>query len=216
MTKCPYRQGLPTPIPEGIARLPLDDRGYPVPWFVAWIDGKPDFRVADQKKQHLCIVKKLCWVCGDPLKESAAFVIGPMCVINRVSAEPPSHIECAHWSARACPFLTLPSAKRREVNLPDIVVNPAGTMIRRNPGCCVVWQSGDYSRKRANGGYLWDVGTPRVLTWYAEGQLATRGQVLESIESGLPILREMAASEGPVSVAELERMRIEGMRLIPA
>jgi len=26
--------------------LPIDpDRGYPVPWFVAWVNGKPDFRV---------------------------------------------------------------------------------------------------------------------------------------------------------------------------
>lgn len=28
------------PIPDAIAKLPRDERGYPVPWFVPWIDGR--------------------------------------------------------------------------------------------------------------------------------------------------------------------------------
>jgi hypothetical protein len=36
-----------------------------------------------------------------------SFVVGPMCGINRNSAEPPSHKECAQWSARNCPFLSV-------------------------------------------------------------------------------------------------------------
>ena len=38
------------PMPSRIAALPVDERGYPVPWFVAWIDGKPEFRCADPAK----------------------------------------------------------------------------------------------------------------------------------------------------------------------
>jgi hypothetical protein len=33
-----------TELPLRMRGLPLDERGYPVPWFVAWIDGKPEFR----------------------------------------------------------------------------------------------------------------------------------------------------------------------------
>lgn len=32
-------------LPRRMAELPTDHIGRPVPWFVAWIDGKPDFRV---------------------------------------------------------------------------------------------------------------------------------------------------------------------------
>jgi hypothetical protein len=34
------------PMPDSIAKLPRDERGYPVPWFVAWVNGKADFRCA--------------------------------------------------------------------------------------------------------------------------------------------------------------------------
>ena len=30
--------------------LPIDRRGFPVPWFVSWDDGGPDFRVIDRGK----------------------------------------------------------------------------------------------------------------------------------------------------------------------
>ena len=33
------------PLPRRFLGLPIDDRGYPVPWFVHWVDGKPDFRL---------------------------------------------------------------------------------------------------------------------------------------------------------------------------
>jgi hypothetical protein len=44
------RKDLPDGMPESVGRLPVDHRGYPVPWFVAWIDGKPEFRCADGEK----------------------------------------------------------------------------------------------------------------------------------------------------------------------
>jgi hypothetical protein len=36
-------------MPARFARLPADERGYPVPKFVEWIDGKPDFRCVDSR-----------------------------------------------------------------------------------------------------------------------------------------------------------------------
>jgi len=34
------RESLPS-LPLAMRGLPRDHRGYPVPWFVAWVDGKP-------------------------------------------------------------------------------------------------------------------------------------------------------------------------------
>jgi len=99
------REDLP-PLPSRMQTLKLDHRGYPVPWFVAWIDGKPDFRVMDGKKMNQAVRFKKCWVCGSPLGRRFTFCIGPMCAINRTIGEPPSHHECVDFSARACPFLS--------------------------------------------------------------------------------------------------------------
>src|SRR5258708_1131539 len=116
-------------VPSRIAVLPKDQRGYHVPWFVAWIDGVPDFRVIGGGKLPHAVREKLCWVCGQPLGGFMAFMIGPMCAVNRISSEPPSHRECAVYSARVCPFLSNPEMKRRETNLPPARVEAAGIPI---------------------------------------------------------------------------------------
>lgn len=213
-SKCPYRANLPEP-PARIRTLPVDERGYPVPWFVAWIDGKPDFRVVHPETVVEAMRMRKCWVCGGTLGRHVAFVIGPMCVVNRVSAEPPMHCECAEYAAKACPFLTLPKAKRREAGLPERG-EEVGFMIRRNPGCCVVWQPKDYRAEWVGNGYLFRLGEPELLLWFAEGRSATRAEVLASIESGLPILREVAERDGPDGIAALEAAVKDGMELVPA
>ena len=45
-----YRSDLP-PLPAELSHLPLDERGYPLPWFVATVKGRPDPRVADGFKR---------------------------------------------------------------------------------------------------------------------------------------------------------------------
>lgn len=73
-------------IPARIQNLPVDPvRKFPVPWFVAWVDGKPEFRAADQRKLVIAIQEKRCWVCGEPLGRFMTFVVGPMCGLNRTS-----------------------------------------------------------------------------------------------------------------------------------
>ena len=199
------RKDIPPPPPR-IAALPVDERGYPVPFFVAWRDGQPDFRFTDPDKLVACIRGKLCWVCGTQLCRYQTFVIGPMCSVNRVSAEPPSHKECAEYSVRACPFLSKPHMTRREYNMPDDLPLPPGIMIRRNPGVTALWSCREYTPFRDGKGVLFQIGPPETVSWWAEGRLATRTEVLASVESGLPILREMAEKEGPPAVKELEKL----------
>lgn len=211
----PVREGLP-PMPARLKKLRVDYRGYPIPWFVAYIDGKPDFRVMDGAKLSQAVKFKRCWVCGDPLGRRFTFAIGPMCAITRTIGEPPSHHDCVEWSARACPFLTLPKARRRPVDLtPEMSSSPTG--IPRNPGVVLLWTTDAYRVITGQGGEpLFRIGAPSKLEYFAEGRQATREEIVESIESGLPYLRDMAAKEGPEALTELGRQIVRGYDLIPA
>lgn len=206
---------LPVPPPR-IARLPRNHAGYPVPWFVAWIGGQPDFRIIGDGKLGDAIRFKSCWLCGQPLGANAAFVLGPMCGITRTSPEPPSHRDCADYAARACPFLATPNMRRRENNIPEDAHEPDGIMIRRNPGACLVWVSRNWQRQ--HGLALWHVGDPVEIRWYAEGSTATRAEVLASIDSGLPLLRAEAEKDPrpAAALAELDRQHARALELVPA
>jgi hypothetical protein len=207
---------IPTDMPAAVAALPRDKHGRPVPWFVAWIDGAPDFRVIRPRGIADAYHLQLCWVCGERRDHRAAFVIGPMCAVNRVSAEPPSHLECATFSALTCPFLTTPNMRRRDRGKPANTVDPAGVMLTRNPGAALVWLTRTWRRVAVPNGHLFDVGEPLDVWWFAQGRPATRGEVLASIESGLPVLQGTARAEGKQAVAALDRMHRRALRLVPA
>lgn len=210
-----YHPTLPK-IPPRIANLAVDHRGYPVPWFVAVIDGKPDFRVADRAKFLRAMADNLCWVCGGKMGKYRAFTIGPMCAVNRVSGEPPSHRDCAEFSASACPFLVHPKKLRGEGDLPEGSTAPGGVGLARNPGVALVWITDSYKAERTPTGPILRIGRPLETLWYAHGRAATREEVLESIETGLPILQQMAAQEGPRAIVALNQQVEAAMHLIPA
>lgn len=204
--------------PPRIARLPVNDAGYPVPWFVATIKGVPDFRVIAPGKLRAAIDERRCWVCGERMKgPTTAFLIGPMCAVNRNTAEPGCHRECAVYSAQACPFLVNPRKRRRQGNKPE-TVNPAGYMIERNPGVALVWITRSWEQyDDGRGGTLFRLtGSPVRLLWFAEGRPATRDEVLHSIETGLPLLADMAVRESPEAVVELDRLTREALSLVEA
>ena len=206
-------------MPQRMTALPVDAVGRPVPWFVAFIDGKPDFRVIGPGKLQMALKGSLCWVCGRGFTggEDRAWLIGPMCVVNLVTAEPSSHLDCATWSAMNCPFLATPNMVRRDRHMPEGAENPAGIMIRRNPGASVVLVTGyrAWKAEREGRGYLFRLGQPKRALWFAEGREATRAEVLASIDSGLPLLREMAEKDGPDAVAELELMHKAALAHVP-
>lgn len=210
------RPDLP-PIPRRMAHLPIDPvRGVPVPWFVSWVDGKPEFRAADARKFVMAVRNSACWVCGTPVGPHYTFVIGPMCAVNRNTAEPPCHADCAEFSARACPFLTRPAMERREEGLPDGVRDPAGHFIKRNPGVACLWTSHYALRPMPGGGVLFTLMRPSKVRWFAEGREATRAEVLAAVESGLPILRAEAERGGPDDVAALAAAMADASEFWPA
>ena len=210
-----YRENLP-PIPARMRRLPVE-RGYPVPWFVAQVESGFDFRIQDRKKRLLALREKLCWLCGGKLGNYLAFVVGPMCAINRVSSEPPSHRECAEFAVKACPFLNLQEAERRTSNLPDAELeSPPGFGLKRNPGVVLVWITHNFKPFALQGDYLITMGDPVSVFFWREGRAATRAEILESIEGGYPSLQELAEMQGPAAVAALERSRARAMTLLPA
>lgn len=201
-------------MPWRIAALPVDERGYPVPFFVAMVDGKPDHRVMDGEKMPRALNEGLCWICGGKLGVYKAFCIGPMCAVTRTISEPPSHLECATWAAQACPFLTRPRAKRREANMPADAVWQGTEGIRRNPGAVCVWVTKSFRPFRApSGALLFNLGEPTSTKWIAEGRDATREEVEESIRTGLPLLG--VEKEGPAAARELQRRLAVVERLLP-
>jgi hypothetical protein len=207
------RTDLP-PLPSRLAQLPIDQRGFPVPWFVAWIDGKPDHRVMDGNKLGPALRFGKCWMCGEPLGARKSFCIGPMCCITRTIAEPPSHLECLQYAVRACPWMTRPHAKRREAGLPEDTSDPAGVMLKRNPGVSCLWTTRAFRVERiaqASGGVgagvLVKLGEPERLEWFAFGRVASHDEVRASVESGLPLLEEQVRMDpDPVGARrELDR-----------
>jgi hypothetical protein len=177
--------------------------------------GRPDFRVIDARRMVLAVNHRRCWVCGEQLGRCLAFVIGPMCAINRINSEPPSHRDCAEFAARACPFLTRPRMVRREDNLPEGIKEPAGIGLTRNPGVTLLWVTRSYRPFKVDNGWLFRLGDPEEVCWYCQGRPATRAEIMASVDSGLPLLRDAAEVDGAEVIAEIEQRYRDLERLLP-
>jgi hypothetical protein len=185
-------------LPARIKRLPLDPRGYPVPWFVHWQDGAPDFRIIGAGKMRDAIEQDLCWICGGKLLNVLAFTVGPMCVINMISGEPPAHLECAGFAAKSCPFLTRPLAKRNERDLPAaMVMHPSH--VSDNPEACAIVRSHRSTPVQTDpadpGQLVFDMGNPTHVEWFAGGAKADRPTVLAALARGAERLKTVALTD---------------------
>lgn len=191
-------------VPGRIEALPRDKRGFPVPWFVAWVEGKPVFPAADPDKMRQALKYEKCWVCGQRLGGYKAFVIGPMCCVNRLTAEPPSHFECAKFAVLNCPFMAQPLAKRT-MGPDEGLVKPGGIMIDRNPGVSAIWVTKSFAIERDNGQPLWRIGPAHKVSFWAKGRPATRAELEHSVVTGIPLLRKVAAQQGAQAMKALDR-----------
>lgn len=210
------------PMPPAVRSLPISDQGFPVPWFVCWLVndrpaqrgyGVPDFRIIMPGARQEAHSKQRCWICGQKRGVFGAFVIGPMCAINRVSSEPPSHLACAQYAVKACPFLAQPRMARNEKDMPSDRVQVDG-MLLRNPGVSLIWVTRSYRVHRVDGGVLFRVGAPHDVSWWAQGRPATRAEILASIDSGMPDLERHAREQKMTH--ELPHLIAEAMKLVPS
>lgn len=112
------------PIPARMAHLPLDRRGYPIPWIVMRdATGRPHFTINDHQRVRQCGKFGLCGICGKPLgkhvkgnpNKGAFFVGGPASFYHDRGAflDPPLHRECAEYAMRVCPYIANPSYGKR-------------------------------------------------------------------------------------------------------
>lgn len=80
----------------------------------------------------------------------------------------------------------------------------------------MLWYTRHHRIMEVPNGVLFQIGRPFKTEWYARGRPATRAEVMESIESGLPALREADKQGGvPDADAQINARLIEAIKLVP-
>jgi hypothetical protein len=200
-----------TPMPAGVAALPRDKVGYPIPWSVATLpDGTRDFRVIDGAKFEDAILFQICWICGNPLGRYGTFNISVMSTVSQLAAEPPSHQACAEYAARVCPFLANPGMRFRGDGLPDGCAAIAGTLLR-NPIVTVLWSSWTWRPVMTFEGIVFDIGDNAGIQWFTRGRLATREEVVAIMNIEIAELRK----EGLGAVCDFDERAARVADLFP-
>jgi hypothetical protein len=193
-------------LPESMTTLPLDDRGLPVPHYIEWVDGEPDYsRVKPGWHAH-ARKNNLCWLCNEFLGVSKWFVLDDiMRCVSRTAADLPSHCACAEFAAKNYPCMTEPLIKRKRQHEP--VPRDDRPPV---PRVCCLWETKDYRvfPNPSNTSLLIDLGAPNRATFWCEGRAATHEEVLESVAGGVPYLWAEALEQGPQALLELTR-RVE-------
>lgn len=162
------------PVPAGMMTLPMTQKGYLKPWFVC----DDDFRIADNQKWVKAYEEKRCWICGHINKKGFAFVHGPLSAQNNVATDAPSHPECAEYAVQVCPFITLPTARRREGNMPDGILQAMTQSkegVLENPGVYYITIASKYSVKMSRDGYP-------LLAWQ-DSDIVSRSKWVEGSRS---------------------------------
>lgn len=174
-----YREGLPE-LPDRMKHLPLNAKGYPIPFFVKTVNGVPDFRVLDETNFARATYEGLCHICGGKLGRYRVYAGGPLCALQLISSEPPSHRECAEYAVRACPFLLLPRSKRRTAGLDTPVPEPGSkvVMVEENPGITALLVT-ERGALPVNG--LFRLTHVTEVIWFTEGRAATPDEIREAM-----------------------------------
>lgn len=88
--------------------------GLPVPYFVGWVGGRPDFRLLDAQRQGFCFAYAKCAICGSAGPTPKYLICGPIGLENRVHTEPAVHEACARYALLTCPYLSRADSARRQ------------------------------------------------------------------------------------------------------
>ncbi|WP_443750333.1 hypothetical protein [Asticcacaulis solisilvae] len=205
------------PLPTGMRTLPLDERGIPVPWFVDWPGGKPDFRIVDGRKLIDGWKQDLCWICGQRLFAFRAWIIGPVSLINRCTAEPPAHPECARTALTHCPFLSNPEMKRNKAALP-VRQSGGGELVEHNSGLSCAWITKGRGGEMINpgNGLMFRIFEPHTVEWFRNGTRAGAEDVHAGFEDAARRLRDSDRRHGPAALHNLEGRISACARWLPA
>jgi hypothetical protein len=68
-------------------------------------DGKPDFRVTDERKRLSVIRNHWCQLCGEPLGRWVFFTGGTEAAKDNAYFEPACHLDCLIYAMQVCPFI---------------------------------------------------------------------------------------------------------------
>lgn len=170
------------PMPEAIAALPRDTRGYPIPYVADWTSrselliithpqlgsvadcscrighGEPILGEPCLKRARECAKDRLCSTCGRTLAWNMVMA-WPSAAddVAPLFTEPANHSDCLAWALRACPFLV---TQGRNSGSLDVVTarQYAAKQIRRlsSPIPHTVFVSDmSHEAHRDGGGYLY-------------------------------------------------------------
>lgn len=96
-------------IPERMAILPKDRRGYPVPVILAYDStGTPKFQINDDRKVEWCLAQHTCAICGQAMHPFDRWMVGgPLSAFHEYGAyiDTPTHKLCLEYALQVCPYL---------------------------------------------------------------------------------------------------------------
>jgi len=118
-------------LPAAVSRLDRDERGYPIPYFAAIVNGRHDFAMLDPAKVVECVTTRRCGICGGKLGALGWFISGAKTIDARLSLDPPMHLECGKFSLAACPHLALRNANYRTDE--QVAARAGGTLVEVRP-----------------------------------------------------------------------------------
>lgn len=197
------RADLP-PLPARMKRLRVDERGYPIPWFVSYVDGRPEFRVYRVDKLLRANRSGLCWICGNKAGRVHTFILGAVHALTRMTSQPPCHAECARFAVMTCPFFAAPIDVRRSWST-------------RNPGVTCLWTTSAFRARYEDCGLMYRLGDPTQLEIYAEKRPATREEALAAMDAVMPMALQVADDEGLIRMRiDLEGAYCKMLPLLPA
>jgi hypothetical protein len=157
--------------PSRIARMAVDERGYPIPYFALVKDGVPNLLVVDRDKWARCIIEKRCWVCGEKLDTLIAFVGGPMCMKHRVFSDAGMHRDCAEYAMQVCPMLAAPKYGYAQTPAIDGVDMNTQDVSMERPDKHGVGITASFDVIRNGGGYSIKAGPWLSLQFWRNGKV---------------------------------------------
>jgi hypothetical protein len=200
------------PMPATLAARPVSADGYPVPYYAAWFtadgkpapqgDGTPDFGTVDRWRARHCLDFDGCWLCGRPLGKWRALIFEPICLQTGIVPEPDSHPDCAEYAVRA-----------RSPAWPTSFVpaDPAARMV-----CLFVhWQRRLQRIAQTDRLPLFRLpATEQRLTFWLDGERASRPEVFDSIDSRLAPVRAVAERAGRSAIHDFDFRYQRTVRLV--